>query len=83
MMLKVINGAADVTSEWEQIMDLIGNIKYLENRPDGRKPGHGKVKPVQKNSRADATDETNVPAVAGPTSTERDTRLGRQVDTTA
>ena len=30
-------------------MDLIGNIKYVENRPGGRKPDQGRNKPAKKN----------------------------------
>ena len=82
-MLKEINGAADVIHEWEPVMDLIGSIKHLENRPDRRKPDYGKGKSVQKNICSDAMDETNTPALANQSSTERDTRLGWQVGTTA
>lgn len=70
-------------SIWEQIMDLIGSINHIENRLGGRKPNHGKGKPVPKNTRNDAADEKNVPADADPSSTEYDTGLGRKVDTTA
>lgn len=64
-------------------MDLIGGIKYMENRPGGRKPNHGKGKSVQKNTRDDAADEKNAPADANHSSTHRHTRLGQKVDTTA
>ncbi len=64
-------------------MDLIGGIKYMENRPGGRKPNHGKGKSVQKNTRNDVAGEKNAPADASHSLTEGDTRLGRKVDTTA
>jgi hypothetical protein len=68
---------------WEQIMDLIGGIKYVENRPGGRKPDHGRGKSVQKNARNDVVEEKNAPADANHSLTDHDSRLGRKVDTTA
>ena len=64
-------------------MDLIGSIKYMDNRLGGRKPNHGKGKFVQKNPRDDAVGERNAQVDANHSSTEHDTRLGRKVDTTA
>lgn len=64
-------------------MDLIGSINHIENRLGGRKPSHGKGKPVQKNTRNDAAEEKNASADDHRTSTEHDTRLGQKVDTTA
>ena len=68
---------------WEQIMDLIGGIKHMENSLGGRKPDQGKEKSVQKNIRADAAEEKNAPADANNSATDCDTRLGQKVDTTA
>lgn len=64
-------------------MELIGNIKHIENGPGGRKPNHGKGKPAQKNTSNDAADEKNAVADAHHSSTEHDLLLGRTVDTTA
>jgi hypothetical protein len=68
---------------WEQIMDLIGGIKYVENRPGGRSPNQGKDKTARKNTRNDISEETNVPAIADQLSTEDHVLLGRKIDTTA
>ena len=68
---------------WEQIMDLIGSIQYIENRFGGRKPNQGKGKPAQKTPRNDAADEKNTPADANTTPPEHDARIGRNLDTTA
>jgi len=64
-------------------MDLIGSVKHLENRLDGRKPNQGKGRLVPKRVRDLAVDDTNAPAAANPSSTEHDTPLGGQVDTAA
>jgi hypothetical protein len=68
---------------WEQIMDLIGSIQYMENRLGGRKPNQGKGKPAQEKTRNDAGDERNAQSDANHYSIECDTWLGRKVDTTA
>lgn len=64
-------------------MDLIGNIKYIENRLGKRKPHHGAEKPAQKNTRSEAAgseeDQTDTPHFP----TDNETRLGRKVNTTA
>ena len=64
-------------------MDLIGNIKFIENRLGGRKPKHGKGKSAQKDIHSDAVDEKNAPADTNHSTTEYDIRLGRKIDTTA
>jgi len=64
-------------------MDLIGNIKFIENRFGGRKPNQGKGKSAQKTPGNEAIDEKNTPADAHHSSTEYDTRLGLKVDTIA
>ena len=64
-------------------MDLIGSIEFMENRLGGRKPNHGKGKPVLKNTHSDVADEKNAQADTNHSSTESDTRLGRKIDTTA
>lgn len=64
-------------------MDLIGSIKYIENRLGGGKSNQGKRKSAQKNIRIDALDEKKDQADAHHFPTEYDTRLGRKVDTTA
>ena len=64
-------------------MDLIGSVKFMENRLGRRKPDHGKGKPAQKNVRNDIVDEKNAQTDASQPSPEYDTRLGRKVDTTA
>lgn len=63
-------------------MDLIGNIKFIENRLGWRKPDRSKGKPAQKNTGNDAADEKNAQADA-PHPSENNTRLGLKVDTTA
>ncbi len=63
-------------------MDLIGSIKYLENRLGGRKPNHGKGKPAQKKTQNDSVHEKNIQPEANPSSSEYDSRLGRKLDTT-
>jgi hypothetical protein len=82
-MLKSSTGLPMLLMAWEQIMDLIGGIKYVENRPGGRKPDHGRGKSAQKNSRNDVVDEKHASADANHSSTDHDSRLGRKVDTTA
>jgi len=64
-------------------MDLIGSINPIENKPGGRNPSPGKGKSVPKNTRTNAADEKNTPTDAHHSSTEYDTTLGRQLDTTA
>ncbi len=64
-------------------MDLIGSVKFIENRLGRRKPNHAKVKSAQKNTGNDAMDEKNIQTDANHSSTECDTRLGLKVDTTA
>ena len=64
-------------------MDLIGSIKFTENRLGGRKANHGKGKPAQKNTGNDAVDEKNSQADTHHSLTEHDARLGRKIDTTA
>ena len=64
-------------------MDLVGNIKFMENRLGRRKPDHGKGKPAQKNTCDNAVSEKNDQADTHHSSTEYDTRLGRKLDTTA
>lgn len=64
-------------------MDLISNIKFIENRPGGRKPNHGKSQFAQKNPRINAADEKKYPADSDSSLTEYDTRLGRKVDISA
>lgn len=68
---------------WEQIMDLIGGIKYVGNTSGGRNPNHGKDKAARKETHNDAADDTNASAVANQLSAERHALLGRKVDTTA
>jgi hypothetical protein len=64
-------------------MDLIGGVKYLENRLGERRPNQGKRKAAQKNAGGDAVGENHAPAPPDDSSTECDTQLGRKVDTTA
>ena len=64
-------------------MDLIGNIKYIENRLGERKSSLGKRKATQKNSHPGHVDEKNPQTDAGHSSEKDDIRLGREVDTTA
>ena len=68
---------------WEQIMDLIGSIKYVENRPGGRNPNQGKGTFAPKNARNDAAEEKNTPVVADKLSAEGGILLGLKIDTTA
>lgn len=63
-------------------MDLIGSIKFIENRLGWRKPDRSKLKPAQKNTGNDAVEEKNAQADA-PHSPENNTRIGLKVDTTA
>ena len=64
-------------------MDVIGGVKYMGNRPGGRKPAPDKGKPARKDARNDAADKTHAPAPADHFSAECDARLGQKVDTTA
>ena len=64
-------------------MDLIGSVKFIENRLGGRKPNHGKGKPAQKNTGNDAVNEKNIQADSNQPSSAYDTRIGRKLDTTA
>ena len=64
-------------------MDLIGNIKFIENRLGGRKPKHDKGKSAQKDIHSGAADEKSAQADTGHSTTGHDTRLGRKVNTTA
>lgn len=65
-------------------MDLVGSIQYLGDRLGGRKPNQNRGKPVQKNSRNEATaDKVNPPVESTHPSAESDTRLGSKIDTIA
>jgi len=64
-------------------MNLVGGIKFIENRLGGRKRYQGKEKPAQKNSPIDAVDEKKEQTAENQISTENDTRIGRKIDTTA
>ncbi|MDO8811810.1 MAG: hypothetical protein Q7J38_07265 [Gallionella sp.] len=64
-------------------MDLIGSIKYIENRFGGRKHSQSKGKPVQKNIRNNAESEKNAQSNTYHSSAEYDARLGRKVNITA
>lgn len=63
-------------------MDLIGSVKYIENRLGERKPSHGGGKSAQKNTHGSASGVSEDPDTR-PSPAESDTRLGRKVDTTA
>ncbi|MDD2913701.1 MAG: hypothetical protein PHP70_00130 [Gallionella sp.] len=63
-------------------MDLIGSIKYIESRFGGRNRNHGKGKSAQKHPHRDAAGEKTAQSATYFSSTEYDTRLGRQVDIT-
>lgn len=64
-------------------MDLIGSIKYIENRFGGRKHSQNKGKPAQKNIRNDEMSEKNAQSNTYHSSAEYDARLGRKVNITA
>jgi len=64
-------------------MDLIGSVKYIENRLGRRKPNHGEGKPARKNTRGGAGDVSEDQAGARHSPEENGARLGRKVDTTA
>lgn len=68
---------------WEKIMDLIGGIKYIQDRLGERNHHHGKDKPAPKNTRNDAVNKGNTQTDASHSAAEHDTSLGRMVDTTA
>ena len=68
---------------WGAIMDLIGGIKHMENRLGGRRPNHGRAKPVHEPVRRDAANETCPAAAADDAAPTRDFWIGRKVDTTA
>ena len=68
---------------WEQIMDLIGSINYIENRLGGRKPNQERGKSAQRNVRKDFVDEKNSQSESSHFQMEYDNRLGRKIDTTA
>ena len=64
-------------------MDLIGSVKYMENRLGGRNPNQGKGKSAQKNAPHNAADDKNAQADPSRPLTEYDTRIGRKIDTIA
>ena len=64
-------------------MDLIGGIKYVENRLGGRNPSQSRAKSAQKNARNEAPEEVNASVIADNMSAEGEILLGRKVDTTA
>jgi hypothetical protein len=68
---------------WDQIMDLVGGIKHMENRLGGRRPDHGKGEHAQKNTRNEAPIDEHSAALADHPATVGDIWVGRKVDTTA
>ena len=68
---------------WDQIMESIGGIKNMENRLGGRKPDHGKRKPVQNHTRNEFANESNARAAANQSPPDSGTQIGQKVDTTA
>jgi len=65
-------------------MDLIGNIRSIQNRLSGHNPSKGQGKPVPKKTQPDSAhdqpDQTNTDhSPAEPLVTQ----LGRNIDTTA
>lgn len=64
-------------------MNLIGGIKFIENRLGGRKRYQGKEKPTQKNTRIDVVDEQKEQTDENQTSAGNDSRIGRKIDTMA
>ena len=71
-----------ISMGWDQIMDLVGGIKHMENRLGGRRPDHGKGKPAQKNARNEVLNDEHSAALADHPATAGDIWLGRKVDTT-
>ena len=64
-------------------MDLIGSVKYIENRLGEQKSSQGKKQVLRKNTRIGAVDEKGAQADTNFCPTEYDARLGQKVDTTA
>ena len=62
-------------------MDVIGGIKYMDNRLGGRRPDQGKDKSAAKAGRHPAAKGENKPGAGGRTATEQDSPLGTKVDT--
>lgn len=62
-------------------MDLIGSVKYIENRLGGRKSNQGERKFGKKS--VNAEHGKSVQADANHSQSEYDIRLGRKIDTTA
>lgn len=61
-------------------MDLVGGIKYLENRLGGRKPNHGKGKSGQKNSRSEAVQQKSAQADSNSSTAASSARLRQKID---
>jgi len=64
-------------------MDLIGSVKYIENRLGRRKPNHGDGKPARKNTHGGAGGVSEDRTGTQHSPAENGTRVGRKVDTTA
>ncbi|MDP2143483.1 MAG: hypothetical protein Q8J80_05060 [Gallionella sp.] len=61
-------------------MDLVGSVKYIENRLGERKPSQGKGKPVPKHPHA--TDDGKEPVTAREPEGHGD-GIGRVIDVSA
>ena len=65
-------------------MDLIGNIRSIQNRLSGRSPNKGNGKHVpQKSPQEPAHELADVVNTEHSSAEQNDTQLGRNVDTTA
>lgn len=83
-MSKVIKQPADVVHDMGGIMDMIGGIKGMDNRPGEREPGQGKSTPAQKRAaKGDSRVQNAATAAADPAPIAHDARLGHKVDTSA
>lgn len=64
-------------------MDLVGSIKYMENRLGGRKHSYKKGKPAQKNTHSNTVEEQDAQSSTYHPSSGDDARLGQKVNVTA
>ena len=64
-------------------MDLIGSIKQIESKLGRRKPNQAKSKTAPKNNHTDTAQEQSHQAHNNSPSAEDESKLGRNIDTTA
>ena len=64
-------------------MDLIGNVKHIENKLGGRNQYQARNKLAPKNNHSDEAKNPSQPEVKNITPLDDECKLGRNIDTSA